>query len=241
MTGNEMVNNDNDSRKIITMIILIGVLMLCTTGATYAYFAISAVDNSATGTAATAKLELTVTQVTLKTPNTGVMVPQLETALSSAINSSNNCVDDNGNIVCKVYSVTIKNSSTSAVKIIGYIQFSGIYGGSNEATKLMPHLKMKRITDATVIGSNTAAAVGGGTSSTLWDIIGTSGKSCIVNTENESDKCTVKPLGVGASETYYFVVWINEINDVQTDSGTWRATISFQGENGLGVTSTIRS
>ena len=57
--------------------------MICTTSATYAYFAISATNNVATGTAATAGLTLTVTEAALKTTtNSGVMVPQKEAYLS---------------------------------------------------------------------------------------------------------------------------------------------------------------
>ena len=41
--------------------------------------------------------------------------------------------------------------------------------------------------------------------------------------------------------TYYMVIWINETNAVQNDSGTWRATIAFNTTNGTGITSTITS
>ena len=56
----EYVKKDNDSRKIFTLLIMIFTLMICTTGATYAYLAITSPTNSAmTGTAATANVILT--------------------------------------------------------------------------------------------------------------------------------------------------------------------------------------
>ena len=40
---------------------------------------------------------------------------------------------------------------------------------------------------------------------------------------------------------FFVVVWINETTEIQNDSGTWRATVSFNSSNGTGVTSTITS
>ena len=55
--SNSNQKKDHDSKKILTLVILIATLMITTTGATYAYFAISATaTNNITGTAATASL-----------------------------------------------------------------------------------------------------------------------------------------------------------------------------------------
>lgn len=225
-------NSNNDSRKIVTIFVLIMTLMVCTTGATYAYFALTATNNVATGTAASASLTLNVQEAALKTTNTGVMVPQKESALGTAMNSTNKCVDGNGNIVCKVYTVTVTNGSSAAVRVIGYIQFSG--NGS------MTSLRMRRTSAATTLGSYTTASVGNSTSN-LWDLVGTTGASCTVGSASTAGTCTVESIAAGASKTYYFVVWINETGASQTDTGSWRGTITFQGENGTGITSTITS
>ena len=137
------------------------------------------------------------------------------------------CVDGNGNTVCKVYTITVRNKSTAAVKVVGTIQFSG--NGS------MANLKFKRTTSATSVGSYTAAAVGNNTSNT-YDLIATTGATCVVN----SGTCTTANLAANSGEAiYYIVVWINETTNSQTDTGTWRGTITFQGEKGTGITSTI--
>lgn len=229
MANNEEIRNDhNDSKKILTMIVLIATLMICTTSATYAYFALTATNNAMTGTAATASLTLSVTRATLKSTNSGVMVPQLESALGSAMNTTNQCVDGNGNIICEVYTIKITNTSTAAVQLKGTIQFSG--NGS------MPNLKWRRTTSATTLGSNTSVAVGTNTTTT-WDIV--NGTAC---SASDDTGCTSISLAkTNGTQTYYVVVWINETGNEQTDSGTWRATVKFEGANGKGITSTITS
>lgn len=234
MKDNKNVNKDNDTRKIFTMMIMIFTLMICTTGATYAYFAISATNNVMTGTAATASLTLSVTQAALKnSTNTGVMVPQRESALGTAMNSTNKCVDGNNNIICKVYTITVTNTSTAAVKVKGTIKFSG--------NTSMPNLKWRRANSATELGSNASVAVGTN-NSTTYDI--SAGTACSVVDGADSGCTSVSLAKTNGSATYYIVVWINapmsgSTEQAQTDTGTWRAEIKFEGENGTGVTSTI--
>ena len=77
--------------------------MICTTSATYAYFAFTANNNNVVkGTAAVSGLTLTVTEQTLGGTKSGatktnVMVPQLESALGTAMGSDYKCIDANGN------------------------------------------------------------------------------------------------------------------------------------------------
>lgn len=223
--------NENDTRKIFTTLVLVLTLMICTTSATYAYFAISATNNVATGTAATASLTLTVTEAALKTTtNSGVMVPQKESYLAAAMNSTNKCIDGNANIICKVYTVTVTNTSTAAVRVKGTIQFSG--NGS------MPNLKWSLADGITSLGSHTSVAVGQNTT-TAYDI--QAGTACSVSGGVDVGCTPISLAKTNGSKTYYIVVWINDPGTAQTDTGTWRATIKFEGENGTGVTSTITS
>ena len=229
--------SNGDSKKITITLVLILVLMVTTTGGTYAYLALSANNaTTVTGTVASTGLTLAVEQQPLKnTTNTGVMVPQLETYLGTAMNGTNKCVDGNDNVVCKVYKVTITNTSSSAVSVVGTIQFSG--NGS------MTNLKWRRTSNATTLGSYSTIAVGTNTSN-KYDL--SAGTACTTNaTQGTQSGCTtvnLKKTGVtGNSQDFYFVVWINETGAVQTDSGTFTATIEFIGANGRGVTSTIVS
>jgi len=236
MENNVNSNKETDTRKIFTMVVLIFTLMICTTSATYAYFAISATSQNMTGTAATASLSLSVVQADLKNAtNSGVMVPQRESALGTAMNSTNKCVDGNDNIVCKVYTVTVTNGSSAAVRVRGTIQFSG---NTN-----MPNLKWRRADSATSLGSNNSVAVGTNTTTT-YDIV--AGTSCTTVGGVDTGCTPISLAKTNGSATYYIVVWINapmtgDIEQSQNDSGTWSATIRFEGENGSGITSTITS
>jgi len=240
---------DNDSKKIFTMLVLVFTLMICTTGATYAYFALSATNNVMTGTAATANLTLTVQTASLKS-NTGVMVPQLESTLGTAMNSTNQCVDANGNMVCKAYTITVTNGSSAGVKVKGTISFA------NTDTSMI-NLKWKRTDSATAVSSTTTGSYSSTNTSVCtlnaaetacstfpeYDL--TAGTTCTTS-DGTDVGCTSISLTKYStstttdSATYYVVIWINETNEIQTDSGTWKATIKFEGENGTGVTSTIK-
>lgn len=227
---NSIANNkkDSDSKKIFTTLILIATLMVCTTSATYAFFALSATNtNTVTGTASTATLTLTVTQATLKSSNTGVMVPQLASALGTAMNSTNQCVDGNGNVVCKVYTITITNGSSGTVVLNGTIQFDNV----------TPNLKWKRVATTVSVGASTTGTSYApvSASTTRTDLI--SGSAC--TPASKSDGCTAVSLAKNASATYYIVMWINETGSSQGDSGTWYADVVFEGQNGTGITSTI--
>ena len=234
MNYNDIPNNqkNNDSKKIITLIALIATVMITTTGATYAYFALSVQNTTtATGTAATASLTLAVQEMSLKSGNTGVMVPQLDgSGLATAMNGTNKCVDGNNNIVCKVYQITVTNTSSSAVLVNGTIQF----------VSPTTNLKWKRVSSGTVAGSTTTGSyTTKSATTTRTDLI--SGSACTPTLTNSSGCTGISLAKTNGTQTYYVVIWINETSAVQTDSGTWKATITFEGAYGVGVTSTIRA
>ena len=224
-------NKSVEGKKILTLLLLVGTLMIATTGATYAYFALTATNaGTVTGTAATHTLTLTVTEAALKSGNSGVMVPQLDGApLASAMNSTNKCVDANTNIVCKVYTITVTNTSTAKVTVNGTIEF----------TTTTANLKWKRVTSTTAAGSSTTGSfTTKDATSTRTDL--TSGAACTPSASSAG--CTSVALNkTNGSATYYIIVWIDEKNAEQADTGTWVATITFEGTDGRGITSTIRS
>ena len=216
-------NQTSDSKKIITMVVLILTIMICTTSATYADFALApATNNSVTGTAASASLALTVTKNLPTKANTGVLVPQKEAALSTAMGTTYGCVDGNTNMVCQVYTITVTNNSSAQVVVNGTITFAG--------STNMPNLKWRKTTNASTLGNNTTNAANTTTAQSL------------------ASNVTLKKSGVsGNTATYYIVVWINAQLDsngnevAQTDTGTYQATIQFTSSNGTGITSTITS
>ena len=199
-----------NKKKIMYLTLTILTLIIVISGSTYAYFALSTSNNnSITGTTADVGLTLTVTKLKPNTNTTDYLVPQLESALGTAINNTNNCKDANTNTVCQVYKATLTNTGTANAKLKGTISFSNVNN--------LPNLKWKLITDATTLGSN---PTNNATSST----------STFVAESN---------LNPNQSIDYYFVVWINETGSEQSDNGSYTASITFTSSNGKGITSTI--
>lgn len=225
MESNQLnqVNQENDGKKIAIVILMIGVLMLCTTGATFAYFAVGATNNNViTGTAATVNLTLNVTKTLPTKTNNGVIVPQKSTTATSNEPLQNaltgGCVDANNNIVCQVYTVTITNTSTATVVLKGLVSFYTNTGLT--AFSGMPNLKWKTITSTTSVGSTS-----------------TSDKTASMTATSFVDSVSLVPST--GTATYYLIVWINETGAAQTDTGTFYGKIEFVSSNGTGVTSTF--
>ena len=204
---------NRNGQGIFYGVIGVATLVVAIIGATFAYFSAAGANNSTTINGTTGQgggLTLTVSPVS--TDATGPLVPQLETALQSALTGTDghSCVDGHNNTVCKVYSITITNTGTSSVTVPGTLTLT------SEAT----HLKWRRITDATTLGSN--AAVSAGTAGAI-------------------DTPNLAPTGeTGASQTYYVVVWLEETNVSQDDTDankTFTGTVTFNAVNADGSSS----
>ena len=256
---NNQVKNDNDSKKIFTTLILVLTLMICTTSATYAYYAISATaTNNITGTAGTGSIIIANTSTATSstapsliapatsTYNTKPMVPQisytgttnvLQKALTGA-SGKDKCVDGNGNVICRAYSFFIINKGTSAVDVRGSIKFTW---GSNS---IFNNLRWKLMDSATAVTVSTATA-----ETTVSTTAPTKASTSTV----AFDTANVA-LAPEASKQYWLIVWIEETGSDQgaaattasRDVGTWYATLSFNAYNESGasiggVTSTITS
>lgn len=241
MNNTGQPKKDSDGRKIFGALIMVLTLMLCTTSATYAYFAIAPVSNSsATGTAATASMSLEVTKITPNTTkwnaSTKKMVPQKEKKadnselLATAMNDTNSCVDANNNVVCEVFQIKVTNGSTSQVRVNGTLTFT--LSPNNTGHNFKYRLKdngsstLTTANAATQLGSATTAAIANGTAISL---------------------ASKKLLAVNTSYYYYFVVWINETGADQSskDAGvTFTGAVNFNavdasGASIGGITSTI--
>ena len=210
-----------ESKKIVALVILIATVMISTTSATYAWFALSASNATAiTGNTATAALTLTVSRSAPATATN--MVPQLESALGAAMNGTNKCIDGNGNTICHVYTITVKNGSSATALLTTTITFAhsaDVISNGTLSTKGMPNLKWRKTTNTTQLGNYT-----------------TNDASIITTQTIEANKS----LTANATAIYYIVIWINETSSAQYDSGTFTATINVNTPNG-GLTSTIRS
>lgn len=224
--------------KLQLTITLLLILFFTVTGATYAYFAISATDNNTiTGDAATVNLTLTVTPIfpTASSDNTGVLVPQLSTSGSStsplATALKNGCVDANKNVVCQVYKINIQNIGGTATQVVdGAVYFYSNTALTTDVSGAMPNLKWKLITS---VNTTTPSS----------SVLGTNADIAADATEDGNIFANDVTMVTGSSFDYYMIIWINETNDDQpTDEGkTFYGVIEFTSSNGTGVTSTFNS
>ena len=243
MDSNNNVKKENDSKKITFVLVAILVIMVTTTGGTYAYLQLSA-NSAATainGTVATASLTFSAAPSLVAPTSTYAtkgLVPQyaynnstnvLQLAVTGVHPTGTSgttvypCVDSNGNAVCRVYSFTVKNNSTATVVINGTITFSTL-------PNTLTNLKWAPMSNATTTASITSA--------TDSDIHAAS-SSPVALTDAAATPATTWTLAAGATKPFWLVFWVNETGVVQTDSGSWNATIAFNSSNGTGVTSTI--
>lgn len=256
MNNNNQINTpkkDQDSKKILTLVVLIAVFMLSTTGATYAYFAFTTPTATISGEAATASLVFTSgtgtdagTAANVGPTNTTYtsqpMVPQisytgttnvLQKALTGAT-GKDKCVDANGNVICKAYTFGVANTSSAAVNVKGSITFNW----SNPST--FANLRWKLMDSATAVTLSTKTA--GTAFSTTAPIKAVKGSKVYFDTQN------VFLSKTNGKKQYWLIVWIEETGGDQnnTDKGTWTATIAFDafntdGTSIGGLTSTITS
>lgn len=224
------------------LITLIMVLFFCITGATYAYFAISAVDNTTiTGAAATVNLTLDVKKIFPATDdNTGVLVPQLSTSASASSPLStalkNGCVDANKNVVCQVYRISIQNKGGSATQVVdGKILFYSDATLKTNVHTAMPNLKWKLIDSVDAVTPANS-------------VLGS--RSDLEANDNSSNGKFVSSLSLATNviRNYYVIIWINETGTDQTDKSTsvdnpkvFYGKVQFDSSNGTGVTSTFQA
>ena len=216
----------------------VATLVVAIIGATFAYFSASATNNEAiTGnTAEAGGVELTITPVTTTgtnmlplnlmdntkatDPATGA-ADQFADALGATKGAS--CKDSNGNNVCQVYSITVKNKSTTST-----VQVRGTLNLASEATNMKWQLletgtSTARADFATVVdkGVTGDVTVGGNT--------GATGKAA-----------ASQNLAAEASATYYVLVWLEETGAAQETadaSKSFTGTVTFNAVDASGKTS----
>lgn len=217
-----MDNNLEKKESKIMFFSLLGVLTLITAiaGATYAYFSATATNNNVIkGESAydANALKLEVNQVSA---GEGKLVPQLNSAIQKAVEGASgkgSCIDANGNTICKVYTITVTNKTSTKFYVTGTLSL---------VAANMPNLKWATGTSAT-------AGFDGTSTTTVHPKAYT---SLVSNVE----------LAGGASKSYFIVVWISETGAAQADSGNFTGTVTFNGYSTSGttvsgITSTIRS
>ena len=191
-------------------VIGVATLIVAIIGATFAYFTATASnDTTIQGNAASVGLTLSVEKVSHGDKG---LVPQLETALSSAMKGmdsagtgEDSCIDGNGNTVCQVYKITVGNTGTAEAKLTGTLD----------------------LTEGSVTNLKWATVTGWGSEPTAEGA---------KDDNNVVENVTISGSG---SKEYYVVIWIEETKDAQSDSGSFTGTVAFNAADGSGVTSTF--
>lgn len=233
----ETKQKNNDVKGISLISIGILTIIVAIAGATFAFFQVSVSNTSTiTGTSAytATPFTLNVSHSTSGTAGTKALIPQSDEYIQSAVTAG--CVDANGNAVCKVYTITIQNKTTTKYYVNGTLSFATT--PATTSTTGMPNLKW-------ALGTSATAGFPSTTSGPFYSSFNT----FTTNTSATTQTTTLVnnlALTSNATQSYYVVVWISETGAAQTDNGTFTGTVTFNGfsDSGntvSGVTSTIRS
>ena len=132
-----MTENNNQERflnkPLIYAIAGVALLVIAVSGSAYAYFTASTSSPSNAISGKTLDVQMSVAKVERVSKGTGDLIPIYDGTvsghveqLSTATNSTNDCVDKNGYTVCQIYSVTINNNGTNSTSINTTITLNGI-------------------------------------------------------------------------------------------------------------------
>lgn len=208
-----------ETRKNLSLILIIILLLMTVIGGTFAYYAFSANNGSIlTGNMGNVKLSLTVTKIL---PNTNDVDNILVTNFNELADSLNDsCTDIDGEFaLCQLYKVNLSNDATGInTNVKGSISFN------NET---VPNLSWISLGNS--YSSDTPY-----TSAMLGESFNTASSTFT----NFVDSYL---LASGSNVDFYILVWVNESEEEQTDEGMYSGTVRFEDANGNGVTATFNS
>lgn len=182
-------NNTNKS-GLIYAIVGVAVLIVAVAGSAYAYYSATAADTSTVKGTAGGGAAPTLT-VKKESNASGNLVPidkTVETltkgakgwntasnAVNTAWNAAQSCTDKNGNTVCQVYSVTVKNNSnTSVIYDISLTALSGAKTPNLDAVKMASNISVTSATSIKGVNKGictTTSVAGGGTSTACYFMV----------------------------------------------------------------------
>lgn len=182
-------NNTNKS-GLIYAIVGVAVLIVAVAGSAYAYYSATATDTSTVKGTAGGGAAPTLT-VKKESNASGNLVPidktvetltkgakgwnKTSNAVNTAWNAAQSCTDKNGNTVCQVYSVTVKNNSnTSVIYDISLTALSGAKTPNLDAVKMASNISVTSETSIKGVNKGictTASVAGGGTSTACYFMV----------------------------------------------------------------------
>ena len=214
-----MEENNRKGPGIFYAVVGVATLVVAIIGATFAYFSATTAPNTdITGTTADVQaMKLTVSPVA--NPTEQKLVPQHKVGLPTAFKATTACVDANGNAVCKVYKINITNPGTAAISSKGTLELKADSGST------FTNLKWALVEN---VGED--------------DDLSTATVNSTTNGMAKAEIASPLLAASTGSETYYVVIWIEELGTDQTaqDKGTFTGTVTWGGVDGdIQVTSTF--
>ena len=211
-----MEQKNNDVKKISILILGIVIVLLIVATGTLAYYMFSTTNNTAiNGTAAKADLNLTVSK-TLPTSNgiDNIVLAKYED-IPAGINAR--CASGSY-AMCQLYTITLtNNAANTSVTVNGSVSFTNTTAPNLSWILLSNYSSSTSYTSSDLPNSYNTA------SSTFTNFV-----------SNET-------VNGNQTKTYYLLVWVNDIEEEQTDNGSYTGTVRFVDADGNGVTSTFNS
>lgn len=215
------MNENNNGKGLFYGVVGVATLIVAIIGATFAYFTVNAtLDNTQAddiGGEAANFGEGTVTYtITKVTDGTQALIPLGSAAVgtatdqrSAALNADEMCYDVNGNKVCDVYKVVLTNNSTTASAVL-----SGTFTLTAADTDNFMWSSYEATGDATLVPASLASAT--------------------ANTKATTTLETNQTLTAGSSNTYFIMVWLNDIGTQQNDdmAKEYSGTLAFNSGEG---------
>lgn len=201
-----------------TICLVLGIIVIVSTGTSYAYFSASANANGDVITGETMKFDVNLT-TTLVYKATRI-VPLADEFIEEAISkNTNKCIDNKGYEVCSLYTLTLTNSGDAQI-LNGYISTS-----ESERPYITDNLRCQ------LFDSNYNAI------SDVTTLSKIAGEGVYLNkTENEiTNNVALEVNNTTKKETtYYLAIWLHETGLSQNDdySKTFAGKIFFESING---------
>ena len=182
--------NNTNKNGLIYAIVGVAVLIVAVAGSAYAYYSATAADTSTVKGTAGGGAAPTLT-VKKESNASGNLVPidktvetltkgakgwnKTSNAVNTAWNAAQSCTDKNGNTVCQVYSVTVKNNSnTSVIYDISLTALSGAKTPNLDAVKMDSNISVTSVTSIKGVNKGictTTSVAGGGTSTACYFMV----------------------------------------------------------------------
>ena len=206
-------------KKIVLMVCILFGYMVFVISGTYAYlFYNNTVTNAIGGNMGKVDLELDVTRVLpVDDSVNSILIFQFS---ELADNLNNGCIDEDGEFsLCQLYKINLKNNSNAVnVNVMGSLSFDNVN---------MPNLSWILLGNTYSSSTNyTSAMMGNSFNTAVADY-----------TSFVNDYLLIS----GNEINFYILVWVNEIDRVQYDRGSYTGIVRFEDHKGNGVSAEFGS